>query len=111
MGNISILNSRHPNINSVQRVNTKNNICDIDKNTEKKINDPFVKLRSNDKSISNITDLKESSELVKKEELAKRRLLTKQENSGYVFIGALTFMGTAAIAATTFMIIKLFLIK
>lgn len=112
MKNISLLN-RKPNFNenAFQHINSKNNIIEIDKSTEKKINDPFVMLQNSDKSISNLSDLREMSSLRKKEELAKRRVLEKKENGGYILMGSLTCMGITAIGTIIFMVIKNLLIK
>ena len=112
MKGISIINREvNFNPNTVQRVNSENNIFAGDKNIEQAINDPFVKLRNSDKSISNSSDLKESAELVRKEKLAKMRILTKQENSGFVLIGSFTVMGIAGLSAIIFMAIKNLLIR
>ena len=112
MENISLLN-RKPNFNenAVQSINSKNNIIEIDKVTEKRINDPFVRLQNSDKSISNLSDLREMSSLRNKEELAKRRVLEKKENGGYILMGSLTCMGITAIGTIIFMAIKSILMK
>lgn len=99
------------NPNTVRRVNTKNNIFTGDKNIEKKINDPFVKLRTSSKSISNYSDLRESSELVRKENLAKQRVLTRQENAGFILTGSLTFMSIIGLGTAIFIAIKTLIMR
>ena len=112
MESISIINREaNFNPNSIQRINNANNIFTCDKNIERTINEPFEKLRSSDKSISNHSDLRESVELVKKEKLAKTRVLTKPENSGFVLMSSLTVMGIVGLGVIIFMAIKNFIIR
>lgn len=112
MEGISIINRDvNFNPNTVQRINSEKNLFTGDKSLWQTINDPFVKLRSSDKSISSYSDLRESTELVKKEKLAKKRILTKQENGGFVLMGSLTVMGIVGIGAIIFMVIKNFVIR
>ena len=112
MENISLLN-RKPNFNenAFQHINSKNDIIKINKVIEKRISDPFVRLQSSDKSISNLSDLRETKELVRKEELAKGRVLEKKENGGYILMTTLTCMGITAIGTIIFMALKSILMK
>lgn len=112
MEGVSIIN-RGLNLDpyTVHRIDSKNTLFTGDKSLEKAINDPFVKLRSSGKRISNYSDLVEFTELVRKEKIAKMRVLTKQENGGFVLMGSLTVMGIVGIGAIIFMVIKNLLIR
>ena len=105
--------NRRPNIKEdiCYKINSKGFICDVSKDDVLKISAPFEELKKEGKSISNVDDLTRTSEIVRQKHIAKMKLLRRQQNGGYVFIGSLTCAGTFLIGAIIFLVIKFMLTK
>lgn len=110
MENISLLN-REPNFRNdiCYRVGSNGVLCNINKENVSKILEFFDELKKNNKSISNIADLRNVIEVVRQRTLAKIRVLKKQENGGYVLISSVTAVGILVVATIIFIAIKFIL--
>lgn len=112
MGKITILN-KEPNFrtDTCQRVTSDSGICEINKDTITVISMPFAILRESGNSISNVESLTEANVMARERRMAKKRVLTKEENSGFILISTLTCMGTLIVGTVIFMAIKMILLR
>ena len=112
MSRVSLLNREanfRPNI--CQKKSDKGIICDrISKSDVEIISAPFEELKKEGKSISSTDDLVNASQIVREREIARKRVLRREENSGFILVGSLTCLGTLAIGSLIFMAIKLIIV-
>lgn len=104
--------NRDANIKGVcYRISSSGRICDISKADILNISASFEELRKGGNDISNIADLAQISEMVRKQQLAKMRVLREEQSSGYVLIGSLTCFGIILVGTIIFMAIKFMLVR
>lgn len=108
-----IIINREPNIKSgvCYRVGRSGYICDISKEIISKFIAIFSELKKEGNSISNIEDLSKASEVLRKRNFEKTRILKKDNNSGYIFVGGLTCIGILLMGMSIFMAIKFILVR
>lgn len=93
------------------RVTSNGKICDIDKEQLEKLITPFNELRSADKSVANIEDLKEANILARQKSLVRVRKLEEeqliQKSAGFALVGGITCIGVLAVVLIIFITISM----
>lgn len=92
-------------------ITSKSRICNISKDSTLMISAPFEELKKEGKDISNNDDLSRINELLRQRRLAKMKVLKKQQNGGYIFVGGLTCIGVFIFGVIVFMTVRLMFVK